>query len=314
MLIHRKIRKILELTSENLYLISDAGVAYGLGHTINEYNPINENLFTIHFTGHYVWKLLHDNKHIINVKYTNPFLPAVEFQRGKFSSDMKRIFTKIQENEIVNLYSLVCSMLQCKHGAILVICGEAKEEAERLKNQSFQLIPFIIDENNIKNFSNIDGAILIDEHRNCYSIGAILDGIATDKGDPSRGSRYNSSIRYYEQRKNRANTAIIIVSEDGMVDFIPTMKPIISHDLINETIRELLELEKKPEINTDKYYSVMDSLNNYKFYLNQDECELINAFIKRIEQRLRTQSNIGVIISLEEFHPDPEFNESYFSA
>lgn len=308
---HRKIRKILEMTSENLYLISDAGVVYGLGHIIGEYNPIAEDLFVIHFTGHYMWELLHDNKHVINVKYTNPFLPTVEFKRDNFSSDMKRIFNNIEEDEIVKLYTLVYSLLQCNHGAILVICSDAKEEAERLKNQSLQLKPFAIDENTVKKFSNIDGAILIDENGICYSIGAILDGIATDKGDSSRGSRYNSSIRYYEQRKKYTSIAVIIVSEDGMVDFIPYLRPVISHNLIYETIRELLEMENEAEVNTKKYYSDIELLYKLEFYLNQDECNQINAYRKRMEPKLMQQNNI--ILLKEDLQPNPECNETYFS-
>jgi DNA integrity scanning protein DisA with diadenylate cyclase activity len=308
---HRKIRKILEMTSRNLFLISDAGFAYGLGHIINEYNPIAEDLFTIYFTGHYAWELLHDDKHIINVKYTNPFLPTIEFQRSNFSSDIKRIFKNIEEDEIVKLYTLVCSMLKCKHGTILVICSDAKDEAERLGNQSIQLKPFNIDENTVKKLSNIDGAILIDEHGVCYSIGTILDGIATNKGDSSRGSRYNSSIRYYEQRKKYADIVVIIVSEDGMVDFIPQLMPVISHESINKTIAKLFELESETEINIKKYYSCMDSLYELEFYLTQDQCDQINTYRKRIEPRIAQQNN-GVM-SREDLYPNSECNATYFS-
>jgi hypothetical protein len=34
------------------------------------------------------------------------------------------------------------------------------------------------------------GGVLIDPNGTCYAIGVILDGIATTKGDPARGSRY----------------------------------------------------------------------------------------------------------------------------
>jgi len=173
------------------------------------------------------------------------------------------------------------------------------------------LKPFAIDENTVKKFSTIDGAILIDEHGVCYSIGAILDGIATDKGDSSRGSRYNSSIRYYEQRKKGSNIAVIIVSEDGMVDFIPYLRPVISHNLINETIRGLLELENEAEVNTKKYYSDMELLHKLEFYLSQDECDQINAYRKRMEPKI-IQKNNGVLV-MEDLHPDPECDKTYFS-
>jgi hypothetical protein len=45
--------------------------------------------------------------------------------------------------------------------------------------------------------------------------------MVTEDGDPSRGARFNSAVRYIdEQRKNNVNCLAIIVSEDGYVDFL----------------------------------------------------------------------------------------------
>ena len=62
----------------------------------------------------------------------------------------------------------------------------------------------------------VDGAILMDPRGFCHAFAVILDGIASATGDPSRGARYNSSIRYRDSREGP--TAIVIVSEDGGVD------------------------------------------------------------------------------------------------
>ena len=48
--------------------------------------------------------------------------------------------------------------------------------------------------------TNIDGAVLIEPSGICHAIGAILDGLATEKGDSSRGSRYNGALRYVQQQ------------------------------------------------------------------------------------------------------------------
>jgi hypothetical protein len=40
----------------------------------------------------------------------------------------------------------------------------------------------------------------------------------TSKGDPSRGARYNSAVRYVESCKTPC--MIIVVSEDGIIDLL----------------------------------------------------------------------------------------------
>jgi DNA integrity scanning protein DisA with diadenylate cyclase activity len=69
----------------------------------------------------------------------------------------------------------------------------------------------------------IDGAVLIDPTTTCYAIGVILDGLASNKGTPSRGARYNSAIRYVETCKYPC--LAIIVSEDGSIDLVPDLMP-----------------------------------------------------------------------------------------
>jgi hypothetical protein len=50
------------------------------------------------------------------------------------------------------------------------------------------------------------------------AIGAILDGLATDAGYPSRGARYNSAIRYVASSSHAC--LAIVVSEDGMINVV----------------------------------------------------------------------------------------------
>ena len=74
----------------------------------------------------------------------------------------------------------------------------------------------------IKFLIKIDGAVLADQKLNCFSFGVILDGLANSAiGTPARGSRYNSSYRYWHTRNSEGDKLLVIViSDDGMVDVI----------------------------------------------------------------------------------------------
>ncbi len=49
----------------------------------------------------------------------------------------------------------------------------------------------------------------------------ILDGLATGEGDPGRGARYNSAVRY--TAASSAPCLVLIVSDDGMIDVHPEL-------------------------------------------------------------------------------------------
>lgn len=309
----RKVRKLLELTSSKYSLISDSYYVYGIGHQIGQYNPIAEDFFVIRFTGHYKWELIHDEKNLIKVQYNQPFLPSIEFERTRFFNDMKRIFKTIDHENMIAIYHLIVSLIDNKKGTILVISTKAEAEAERLRNQSVKIKPIILTEDEITKLSKIDGAILIDHNGICHSIGVILDGLSTPKGDSARGSRYNSSIRYYESQKNLCDIAIIIISDDGMVDFLPYLRPIIKKTTIDDLVSILSDIASSKEINTKKFNQTMEKIEEYSFYLKGDQCEFINSKRKEIEERIKTEheGSLAMIIR-NDLVPNPECNDSFF--
>jgi DNA integrity scanning protein DisA with diadenylate cyclase activity len=75
-----------------------------------------------------------------------------------------------------------------------------------------------IDRDTLLSISSIDGAVLIGPDTTCYAIGAILDGRAHGTGDPARGARYNSALRYV--LSSEAPCLAVCVSEDGRVDLL----------------------------------------------------------------------------------------------
>ncbi len=215
---YRAVRKLLEMSSDELYLLSDSGSVYGLGTSIEGYDLREESLFQIRFVKHYTWELFHAEHLMMQVRYGQPTLPKDEIGKDKFGSNITRIFSHIDSNEISRLWKLILEATKQDHGTVVVISTGARKEAQRLKNQATIIEPIRLSPQLMRVVTAIDGAVLIDQSSTCHAIGVILDGLATEEGDPSRGARYNSAIRYVESSKHRC--LVLIVSEDGSTDWV----------------------------------------------------------------------------------------------
>jgi len=307
---YRKVRKFLELSNDNAVIISDSALIYGLGEQTGKYNPKNESLFVINFISHFKWEVLHDNNPMMIVEYRQPNLPKDRIDRVKFYSDLKRIFKDIVKNQLDNLWDITTEATKQKHGTMLVISNNAKAEAERLGKQSFSLNPLILTVGIVQQITSIDGSVLIDKDGICHAIGVILDGLATDKGDSSRGARYNSAIRYYEHFGTKHPTVLVIISEDGMINLIPNLRPQIKHSDILDAIKKFEEMNKEEKIARKYFNQAMTYFQNVAFYLTADECYKINSLRKKIEEADKDID--GVRIVYNDIKPNPEMNDSYY--
>jgi hypothetical protein len=163
----------------------------------------------------------------------------------------------------------------------------------------------------VKKVTSIDGAVLLDRDANCHAIGVILDGVATEKGDPSRGARYNSAIRYYEQFESPKALAILIVSEDGMINLLPDLIPQIKHSKIEYAIEDFKKLLDDSEFDKKGFQKAMRYFNSIKFYLLQEECDTINSFRKEIKKKFEGDPKMADM-GFSDLIADPEMNDSYY--
>lgn len=221
----RGIRKLLELASGEMHLLCDSRGIYGVGKlTEIPYDENAEDLFIVEFTGHHTWILLHAEHQLMVVRYGLPSLPSRPIDDKTFRNQTKAVFPRLTEEDLDGLWSIVNAASRQKHGTMFVISDHAEQEAKRLKNQSTPIKPVQLTPEMILPLSSIDGALLIDPKSVCYSIGIILDGVATEKGDPGRGARDNSAIRYHDlANKQKHKCLIVVISEDGMIDLIGNM-------------------------------------------------------------------------------------------
>lgn len=308
---YRKVRKFLELSDDNLLIISDSALIYGLGELRGEYNAADESLFSIHFLSHFKWELHHDNNSMMIVEYKQPRLPNERIDKDKFYTDLGRIFKGISLVQLNDLWDITLEVVKQRHGTMLVISDNAKSEAIRLGKQSLPLKPLKLTPSFVRQVTSIDGSVLMDRDGVCHAIGVILDGLATDKGDASRGARYNSAVRYYEQFGKLFSTVIIIVSEDGIINLIPGLRPQIEHSLIKEKIASLLRMSKAKRPNQKEFNRLMDFFRSIEFYLTVSESNRINTIRKKIESKYRVSDTAWIVWN--DLQPNSDMNESYYS-
>lgn len=216
----KKLRKIMELTNKEQYLISDSYWVYGLGKVKNtRKHPV----FNISFEGKNKWKVSQNDRVLMVVHDGIPNVYKEKINKESFLQDLVRVNSELTAAQKENLYSIANAASELHHGGLIVISDNAEKEAQRLGNQSFPIESKKLESKLIKQFTSIDGAILMDWDCNCYAIGVILDGIADENiGKSTRGSRYNSAARYCNYRNSEGDKVIaIVVSEDGMVNIVP---------------------------------------------------------------------------------------------
>lgn len=220
---YRHVRKLLELSKGNVCLISDSETIYGLGQKRGHYQMDREDLFEVEFTNYYTWELSHDNQKLMRVSHEHISLPKAKVAYDSFFYKLKQVFKDLDNAKIRDLYLLVMEAIKYNTGTLLVFSTNAASEARRLKNQCFQVEPILVSNDVIRSVINIDGAILMDLDGVCHGIGAILDGMATTRGDAARGARYNSAIRYVEtisKMDDFSDCVAVVISDDGIIDII----------------------------------------------------------------------------------------------
>ena len=185
---------------------------------------------------------------------------------------------------------------------MIVVAADAEFEANRLAQQGTAIEPVTMTPELLIRASGIDGTILMDPECVCYAIGVILDGVATPECTPSRGSRFNSGIRYVSM--SEAMRLAVVVSDDHTVDVFPLLRPRVNR---NEVERMVCALEAAT---ADNYHQARNWLDDHRFYLNASQCAKVNAALQRVEASLK--GTMSIIIKVSQFQPDPDLNEGYF--
>jgi hypothetical protein len=216
---HRAVRKLLEMSSrDGPGLVTNGTDIMGLAMIGRGYDQGTEVCFTVDFWGNGAWELRHAEKPLMVVRYGRPELPRPPVARDSIRDRLRVLDPSATEEAEAWLWDAIEAAVDAGHGALLVISRAAPAEAARLRPQALPITPIPLTSDLATRTTAIDGALLIGTDGRCYAIGAILDGRAGGAGQASRGSRYNSAVRYVNTQAGACFA--VVVSEDGMVDLV----------------------------------------------------------------------------------------------
>ncbi len=298
----RRIRKLLELThGESSLLVADDGVVGlvdGLG---------TQSGLSIAVRGHRNWCVLIGESAICEFRYGIPSLPKPRLEEHVFQELCCRILPKGADT--AQLWRAADSCMKQSHGTMMVISSRAAVESQRLARQSTLIEPCNLTDWEVHAVSSIDGAILFNHAGMCCAIGVILDGLATAKGDPARGARYNSAVRYLSAHGD--GCVILVVSEDGDVTLLPQLHPRISRRKVEDAVHSLSLLADETPFRQRVYAEALNALEGLRFYLSASQCEELNGIVQRVENRLGEEGRTVRVLRCE-FVPVEGMNDSYW--
>ena len=213
----RKIRKLLEITDNDIYMIADisSGKIVGVSN-----HKIQREGYLLDFTGTNMWELSFNQKYIL--KYINGQyrIPEPKINKQIFIEKCKERFGPQNYNN--SIFKIISAASNQTHGTIIVISANAKSETNAIikSGKGIAISPTNLIEQSpkiITRLCSIDGAIIIDTSGICYGIGLILSNSNKKNGNPERGARYNSALNYVNDSKDRL---AVVISEDGMIDIL----------------------------------------------------------------------------------------------
>jgi hypothetical protein len=232
-------------------------------------------------------------------------LPARTLDASVLRDSIERT---LPDADVDRLISLAMAAELNDHGAMIVISEDAASEAQRLAPQAWSVEPVEIAPDVLRQLTAMDGAILLDPQGRCHAIGVIVDGRADHAGDPSRGSRYNNTVRYLDSQ--RPSCVIVVYSSDRTVDIFPRLMPKISHTTVEEALSRYLSLASERPPQLEWTHEAEDDLAKYQFYLSQEQCDQVNAAAGALNDW--RMNNHGMSIGRDDWSTHPHMDDSYW--
>jgi DisA bacterial checkpoint controller nucleotide-binding len=225
------VRKLLETARSPLCLASPGETIMAL---LNPSSLAAFTYFSVDFQAQHRWTL-RASIPLMHVVSGLPSLPTYSLQYEDFAKAFERLFLR-RRRRLKPVWSTVRAILAGDHGAIVVVCRDAKAEASRLSGQGTCIDPKVLSASQARAAASVDGALILDLAGRCHAIGVVLDGRATEAGTPARGARFNSALRYVSPR---SECLAVVRSEDGAVDLLPRLRPQVRRSELHTALADI---------------------------------------------------------------------------
>ena len=303
----RTLRKLLETSSRlGESLLTDGSEAYGLGRQRADYPAASESVFQLLVVGDGAWELHHAEVPLVTVQFGAPRLPGQPLQRQRLDDIAGRVFGECDSDA---LWALATAAADAEHGTMLVVSKSAAAEAARLGSQALTIEPTRLDDSLVRQVTGVDGAVLVDPSGYCHAIGVILDGTAAGEGDRSRGARYNSAVKYLASAEDTP-TVILLVSEDGMINLLPDLRPRMRRADLDAMLADLREAAAIDPVHPERFYKAYQQIKAAAFYLSSDQIDEVNALRDDHWERRRAEG-ASIWVNEAPLRPDPEMTDKY---
>ncbi len=295
------LRKMLELTDDETSLLTDGDVVLGLGKCISA-----PDVARIRIERHAEWSLAIDDIELMRVSYEHATLPKHILDKSLFRDVARRT---VGVTDIERIWNIFQRALGGGHGTTIVVSEDPASEIERLGKEALAIKPEYLDYGDVMRLGRIDGAVFLGPDGRCYAFGVILDGLAATSGDRARGSRFNSAVRY--QRTSSVGTVVIVISDDGTVNLIPTLMPQVSHREVEYAVQAFCAYSGIEDNNGEEWARRNERVEELAFYLNEEQCDRVN---KAYEEEMNSRLTSGqVVVSRRPLQPSPDVDESFFT-
>lgn len=305
----RAFRKALEMSGTDLHLLSDGVTAYGLGLVAPTYDVQSESLYTVKVVGRGSWELAHVDMPLLRSDYGIIRLPKERISEGFFVDTVERVFA--DDVEAHKLWNLTLAATEQQHGTMLVVHKDAAGEALRLAPQALAIEPRYLEAATLRSLTSIDGAVLVSPDGRCHAIGVILDGTAIPgAGDPARGARYNSAVRYHSAAEP-GTCVIVIVSEDGMINLLPELRRRVRRNDVETAVQQLEDAVYAEIANFELIGTADRRVESLKFYFDHAQCDRVNAAREKTNEIRKATSGFH-LVEVEQIRPHPDLTDEYF--
>ncbi|HYR90227.1 MAG TPA: diadenylate cyclase [Terriglobia bacterium] len=210
----RGVRKMLQVSDQELCLLCDGREVHGFKEVGND---VPDTLI-VQFHPHGMWELKEGGAVVVQISAIPNAPLSGRLDEDCFTTAARTVFGELREEECHTLWGLISMAARQLRGTNVLISGQAAVEAERLASQCTRVKPTLLTPMLMERVTSIDGTVIIDTNGVCHAIGAILDGPAAERGDRTRGGRYNSAVMYVDG--SAFPSIIVVVSQNGMIDLV----------------------------------------------------------------------------------------------